>query len=70
MLRRCSPGHAPWSVIPANRTWFRTPAASRIGADTPEDMTMTPTPDLGAIREGRPAATRAPATSTPPARPA
>jgi polyphosphate kinase 2 (PPK2 family) len=30
MLTRCSTGHAPWYVIPADRKWFRNLAVSEI----------------------------------------
>lgn len=30
MLARCSPAHAPWHVIPADRKWFRNLAVSQI----------------------------------------
>lgn len=49
-LERCSTGHAPWYVIPANRKWFRNLAVAEILGDTidalnpaypapPEDLT-------------------------------
>lgn len=38
VLRRCSTGHAPWYVIPADRNWVRNAAISRIVRETLEDM--------------------------------
>jgi PPK2 family polyphosphate:nucleotide phosphotransferase len=37
-LGRCSPKHAPWFVIPANRKWYRDLAVSEIVADALESM--------------------------------
>jgi PPK2 family polyphosphate:nucleotide phosphotransferase len=52
-LERTSTKHAPWFVIPANHKWFRNLAASRIIADTMEDMGLKLPPtrvDLSEIR--------------------
>jgi PPK2 family polyphosphate:nucleotide phosphotransferase len=40
VLARCSTGHAPWYVIPADHKWFRNLAVSRIILDTLEGMDM------------------------------
>jgi len=37
-LARCSPAHARWHVIPADRKWYRDFAVSQIVADTLEQM--------------------------------
>jgi len=37
-LKRCSPAHAPWHVIPSDRNWVRNAAIARIVRDTLEDM--------------------------------
>ena len=37
-LARCSTGHAPWYVIPADNKWYRDLAVSEIVADTLEEM--------------------------------
>jgi polyphosphate kinase 2 (PPK2 family) len=52
-LSRCSTGHAPWFVIPANRKWFRNLAVSRIIAETMADLGMSfppPTVDIAELR--------------------
>ena len=53
MLRRCSPAHAPWYVIPANRKWFRNVAVSQVLVDTLESMDLqypAPVADLSKIQ--------------------
>lgn len=37
-LKRCSPAHAPWHVIPSDRNWLRNAAIARIVRETLEDM--------------------------------
>ena len=37
-LARCSTGHAPWFVIPADRKWYRDLAVAEILAETARDM--------------------------------
>ncbi|MGD0586878.1 MAG: polyphosphate kinase 2 family protein, partial [Oryzomonas sp.] len=50
-LSRCSTGHAPWFVIPANHKWFRNLAVSQIVVETLESMKMEfPEPSVN-IRE-------------------
>ncbi len=52
-LRKCSTGHAPWFVIPANKKWFRNLAVSHIIAETLEDMNPKfppPTVDLSKLK--------------------
>jgi PPK2 family polyphosphate:nucleotide phosphotransferase len=52
VLRRCSPEHAPWHVIPSNRKWFRNYAVSQILVDALEEMNLKypkPTADLSGI---------------------
>lgn len=52
ILQKCSPAHAPWYVIPANRKWFRNLAVSQILVDTLEGMELqypTPVADLSKI---------------------
>jgi PPK2 family polyphosphate:nucleotide phosphotransferase len=52
MIQKCSPTHAPWYVIPANRKWFRNLAVSQILVDTLEGMNIQspiPTADLSKI---------------------
>jgi PPK2 family polyphosphate:nucleotide phosphotransferase len=45
-LKRCSPAHAPWHVIPADRNWVRNAAIARIVRETLEDMAPKyPKPD-------------------------
>lgn len=54
-LERCSPPHAPWFVIPADRKWYRDLAVSEILADTLEGMDPRPPKvelDLGRLRAG------------------
>ena len=41
-LRHCSPGHAPWFVIPANQKWARDLAIAEIVVATLEDMNPQP----------------------------
>lgn len=38
VLKRCSTGHAPWHVIPADRNWARNAAIARIVRETLEEM--------------------------------
>jgi len=38
MLERCSPGSAPWYVIPSDRKWFRNLAVADILADIIDDL--------------------------------
>lgn len=52
VLKKCSPSHAPWHVIPANHKWFRDLAVSEIVLDTLEGMNLQvpkPTADLSKI---------------------
>ena len=44
-LGRCSPKHAPWFVVPANRKWYRDLAISEIVACALEDQKPKP-PDI------------------------
>jgi PPK2 family polyphosphate:nucleotide phosphotransferase len=37
-LKRCSTGHAPWHVIPADRNWVRNAAIARIVREALEEM--------------------------------
>lgn len=37
-LNRCSTGHAPWHVIPADRNWVRNSTIARIVRETLEEM--------------------------------
>ena len=37
-MHRCSPDHAPWYVIPADRKWFRNAAVANIVCQTLESM--------------------------------
>ncbi|MBL7223875.1 MAG: polyphosphate kinase 2 family protein [Candidatus Brocadiae bacterium] len=39
-LSRCSPAHAPWFIIPANKKWFRNLAISEILVETLEGLDM------------------------------
>ena len=41
-LRHCSPGHAPWFVIPANQKWARDLAIAEIVVAALEDMNPQP----------------------------
>ena len=41
-LRHCSPGHAPWFVIPANQKWARDLAIAEIVVAALEDMDPQP----------------------------
>lgn len=46
-LQRCSPKHAPWYVIPAERRWFRNLLIARILVETFEGLNMQfPEPDF------------------------
>jgi PPK2 family polyphosphate:nucleotide phosphotransferase len=52
-LSRCSTGHAPWYVIPANHKWFRNLAIARIVVEHLESLKMQypkPTVDIDQIR--------------------
>jgi PPK2 family polyphosphate:nucleotide phosphotransferase len=52
-LERCSPSHAPWFVIPANKKWFRNLAVSHIIVETLERMKIklpTPSPDVKKLK--------------------
>jgi PPK2 family polyphosphate:nucleotide phosphotransferase len=40
MLTKCSTGHAPWFIIPANHKWFRDLAISQIMVDYLEGLKM------------------------------
>lgn len=51
-LSRCSPAHAPWYIIPANKKWYRNLAISRILVEALEalDMRYPPgEPDLDQV---------------------
>jgi PPK2 family polyphosphate:nucleotide phosphotransferase len=53
-LGRCSTGHAPWYVIPANHKWFRNLAVSQIVVETLESLKMKfpePSVDIGEVKE-------------------
>ena len=43
-LSKCSPKHAPWHVIPADRKWYRNLAVAEILAGVLEDMAPRPEP--------------------------
>jgi PPK2 family polyphosphate:nucleotide phosphotransferase len=52
-LERCSPSHAPWFVIPANKKWFRNLAVSHIIVETLERMKIKlppPSPDIKKLK--------------------
>jgi PPK2 family polyphosphate:nucleotide phosphotransferase len=52
-LRRCSTGHAPWFVIPANRKWARNLAIAEITVEAMEALKMRfpkPQVDMDEIR--------------------
>ena len=52
VLQKCSPGNAPWYVIPANHKWFRNLAVSEIVRETLEGMDLKypkPSSDLSGI---------------------
>ena len=52
-LSRCSTGHAPWFVIPANRKWLRNLAIAEIVVDAMQRLDMTypePSMDIEEIR--------------------
>jgi PPK2 family polyphosphate:nucleotide phosphotransferase len=60
-LSRCSTGHAPWFVIPANHKWFRNLAIARIVVEHLESLNMKypePTVDIEHIRREYHAAKR------------
>jgi PPK2 family polyphosphate:nucleotide phosphotransferase len=46
VLRRCSPVHAPWFVIPSDRKWFRNLAVSEILADALAELDPAFPPNL------------------------
>ena len=51
-LSRCSTGHAPWFIIPANHKWFRNLAVARIVVEHLEGLNLAypkPTVDLAHI---------------------
>jgi len=53
VLERCSPAHAPWFVIPADKKWYRNFVVARIVRETLEAMDMRlpePSADLAEIR--------------------
>ena len=53
-LSRCSTGHAPWFVIPANHKWFRNLVVSQIVVETLESLKMEfpkPTVDIREVKE-------------------
>jgi PPK2 family polyphosphate:nucleotide phosphotransferase len=53
-LSRCSTGHAPWFVIPANHKWFRNLAVSQIVVEALESLKMEfpkPTVDIREVKE-------------------
>lgn len=53
-LSRCTTGHSPWFVIPANHKWFRNLAIARIVVEHMESLKMTypaPTVDIERIRK-------------------
>jgi PPK2 family polyphosphate:nucleotide phosphotransferase len=53
-LGRCSTGHAPWFVIPANHKWFRNLVVSQIVVETLESLKMEfpkPTVDIREVKE-------------------
>jgi PPK2 family polyphosphate:nucleotide phosphotransferase len=53
-LGRCSTGHAPWFIIPANHKWFRNLAVSQIVAETLESLKMEfpkPAVDISEVKE-------------------
>lgn len=52
-LSRCSTGHAPWFVIPANHKWFRNLAVARIVVEHLESLGLNypkPMVDIARIR--------------------
>lgn len=52
-LSRCSSGHAPWFVIPANHKWFRNLAIARIVVEYLEGLRLSypkPAVDIAQIR--------------------
>lgn len=53
LLGRCSTGHAPWFVIPANHKWYRDAAVADIVAGALEEMDPKPLTvklDVGRLR--------------------
>lgn len=53
-LTKCSPEHAPWFIIPANRKWFRNFVVAKILITALESFDMSfpePTVDLQEIRQ-------------------
>lgn len=53
VFRHCSPAHAPWFIIPANRKWYRNFVVARIVREALEAMEAKlpePTVDLDDIR--------------------
>ncbi|MDR3581265.1 MAG: polyphosphate kinase 2 family protein [Oryzomonas sp.] len=53
-LGRCSTGHAPWFVIPANHKWFRNLVVSQIVVETLESLKMEfpkPAVDIKEVKE-------------------
>lgn len=52
-LSKCSTGHAPWFIIPANHKWFRNLAVSQIVVEALESLKMEfpqPTVDIEEIK--------------------
>lgn len=50
IFERCSPKHAPWYIIPANRKWYRNYLMSKIVYETLESLNLSwpePSVDLG-----------------------
>ncbi len=41
IFARCSPSHAPWYIIPANRKWFRNYLVSKIVCETLESLKLS-----------------------------
>jgi PPK2 family polyphosphate:nucleotide phosphotransferase len=53
-LGRCSTGHAPWFVVPANHKWFRNLVVSQIVVETLESLKMEfpkPTVEIEEVKE-------------------
>jgi PPK2 family polyphosphate:nucleotide phosphotransferase len=66
-LSRCSTGHAPWFVIPANHKWFRNLAVARIVVEHLEALGLKypkPAVDIARIRREYHAAKSAKAPNT------
>jgi PPK2 family polyphosphate:nucleotide phosphotransferase len=54
LLGRCSSGHAPWYVIPADRKWYRNFAVARTLVDALEELDCKyPPPALGEKELGK-----------------